>query len=78
MAQAFFSDSEESKDKPADLLYASKTELLRVRNIRSQRHPVPVPLKKRVHTPVALMSQSSNVSAYMYVRKHSQPVCRGH
>ena len=58
------------KAKPR--IYASKTGLLRVRNIRSQRHTVPVPLKKRVHAPVALMSQSSNVSAYMSVYVHAQ------
>ena len=53
--------------------HASKTELLRVRNIRSQRHIVPVPLKKRKHAPVALtVSQSSNVSAYMSVYVRAQ------
>ena len=57
------------KAKPR--IHASKTELLRVRNIRSQRHTVPVPLKKSEHAPVALMSQSSNVSAYMSVFVHA-------
>jgi hypothetical protein len=33
---------------------------------------VPVPLKKRVHAPVALMSQSSNVSACMSVYVRAQ------
>jgi hypothetical protein len=33
---------------------------------------VPVPLKKSEHAPVALMSQSSNVSAYMSVFVHAQ------
>jgi hypothetical protein len=32
---------------------------------------VPVPLKKSEHAPVALMSQSSNVSAYMSVFVHA-------
>ena len=58
------------KAKPR--IHASKTEILRVRNIRSQRHTVPVPLKKSEHAPVALMSQSSNVSAYMSVYVHAQ------
>ena len=52
--------------------HASKTELLRVRNIRSQRHRVPVPPQNEGARTRSSDEPSSNVSAYMSVYVHAQ------
>ena len=52
--------------------HASKTELLRVRNIRSQRHRVPVPPQNEGARTRSSDEPSSNVSAYMSVYVRAQ------
>ena len=52
--------------------HASKTELLRVRNIRSQRHIVPVPPQNEGARTRSSDEPSSNVSAYMSMYVHAQ------
>ena len=52
--------------------HASKTELLRVRNIRSQRHIVPVPPQNEGARTRSSDEPSSNVSAYMSIYVHAQ------
>ena len=52
--------------------HASKTELLRVRNIRSQRHIVPVPPQNEGARTRSSDEPSSNVSAYMSVYVRAQ------
>ena len=52
--------------------HASKTELLRVRNIRSQRHRVPVPPQNEGAHTRSSDEPSSNVSAYMSIYVHAQ------
>jgi hypothetical protein len=59
--------------KATQRTHARNTELLRVRNIRRQRHTVPVPPQgEGARTRSSEVNQSSNVSAYMSVYVHAQ------